>query len=185
MKKLLLALLAATMLYLVSSQANAGIMAPKANVMYLCSDGATEGPYIGNWTWNVCDNYNVIDGVDASDTDADNLTVVADVRGYSRLVQTISVLDANASGARIDINCYGSQDEGTIYGQEQSKSISAGVGTLSNYVEQKTLSSGTTSFITPFSVKGYSHFKCIYDFSSGTPTSADKLTVQWMKVIGE
>lgn len=183
MKKIQLVLFALVALCLVSN-AYALTQAPKAGTQWLCKDDAdTDGPYPGKWTWGTCDSYNVIDGTSLASA-ADELTIATDVKGYGKVIQVISVVDANASSTRLDINCSGSMDGGTIYGTEQSKSITSGVSTLSAYEEQKALSAGTTSFVTPFDVRGYSHFKCIYDVT-GTAAATDVITVQWSKVIGD
>lgn len=102
------------------------------------------------------------------------------VRGFTKLIQYIGLVDANSSVTGVTVTCSASLD-GTSYGWLQSRSISSGAMTSNALVE--TLSSRPTVWISVWDVWGYSYFSCVYACVGGD--HQDKLRIQWQAAVGK
>jgi len=116
----------------------------------------------------------------AGDDSSTDSTVSKRVEGFTKVVMTVDITQSSATA--FTARCSGSIDQGTTYGRIMSRSISGGVGTLSEYYDTFAISTSKTISLN-YDVWGYTHFKCEYDLVGGT--SLDIAAVQWLDTVGK
>jgi hypothetical protein len=124
-------------------------------------------------------SFKLLDAVALNAAEATRTITVTTGRNFSKLA-VVSDLDHTAA-TDLTIQFFCSLD-GVVFGRLQSRSISAGTATLSNFTDSKVISASAT-ILTEYDVRACESVRLIYAGASGG--ASDLLTVYATGVAGE